>query len=54
MDKALSLLPDSIARRGPIWCPLPAPIGGLNIAFLTSPDGVVFELVERPLAFFTR
>ncbi|WP_068183232.1 glyoxalase/bleomycin resistance/dioxygenase family protein [Mycobacterium sp. UM_CSW] len=55
MDKALSQVPDSIGRRGPIWCPLPGtPIEGLNVAFLTSPDGVVFEFVERPLSFFTR
>ncbi|OBK63239.1 glyoxalase [Mycobacterium colombiense] len=54
--KAWSLVPDSVERqREPIWCPLPGtPIDGLWVAFLRSPDGVVFEFVERPLKHFTR
>jgi catechol 2,3-dioxygenase-like lactoylglutathione lyase family enzyme len=53
---ALAQLPDSVERVGdPVWCPLPGTkIEGLHIAFLRSPDGVVFEFVERPLSFFTR
>jgi catechol 2,3-dioxygenase-like lactoylglutathione lyase family enzyme len=44
---------DGIAVRGPIWCPLPGtPIDGLHIAFMTDPDGVVIEYVERPLSHF--
>ncbi|MCW2662227.1 MAG: glyoxalase/bleomycin resistance protein/dioxygenase [Mycobacterium sp.] len=51
---ALASLPDSVERIGdPVWCPLPGTkIEGLHIAFLRSPDGVVFEFVERPLSFF--
>jgi catechol 2,3-dioxygenase-like lactoylglutathione lyase family enzyme len=51
---ALSGLPDSVERKGePVWCPLPGTkIDGLYIAFLRSPDGVIFEFVERPLSFF--
>lgn len=51
---ALAAVPDSIQRMGePVWCPLPGTkIDGLHIAFLRSPDGVVFEFVERPLSFF--
>ena len=51
---ALAQLPDSVERMGdPVWCPLPGTkIEGLHIAFLRSPDGVVFEFVERPLAHF--
>jgi catechol 2,3-dioxygenase-like lactoylglutathione lyase family enzyme len=54
VDKALAALPNSVDVRGdPVWCPLPGTkIEGLYIAFLRSPDGVVFEFVERPLAFF--
>jgi len=54
VERALSLLPDWIEQRGdPVWCPLPGTkIEGLYIAFLRSPDGVVFEFVERPLSFF--
>jgi hypothetical protein len=38
----------------PVWCPLPGTkIDGLYIAFLRSPDGVVFEFVERPLKHFS-
>jgi hypothetical protein len=53
---ALAQVPDSVEVMGdPVWCPLPGTkIEGLHIAFLRSPDGVVFEYVERPLAFFTR
>jgi catechol 2,3-dioxygenase-like lactoylglutathione lyase family enzyme len=52
---ALAQLPDSVERMGdPVWCPLPGTkIEGLHIAFLRSPDGVVFEFVERPLSYFT-
>lgn len=52
---ALAQVPDSIERMGdPVWCPLPGTkIEGLHIAFLRSPDGVVFEFVERPLAHFS-
>jgi catechol 2,3-dioxygenase-like lactoylglutathione lyase family enzyme len=54
LDMALSVLPDSVEPQGdPVWCPLPGTkIDGLYIAFLRSPDGVVFEFVERPLSFF--
>jgi catechol 2,3-dioxygenase-like lactoylglutathione lyase family enzyme len=53
---ALARVPDSVERMGdPVWCPLPGTkIEGLHIAFLRSPDGVVFEFVERPLSYFTR
>lgn len=56
MEKALSCLPDFVERlRGPVWCPLPGTkIEGLYVAFMRSPDGVVFEFVERPLKHFTR
>jgi catechol 2,3-dioxygenase-like lactoylglutathione lyase family enzyme len=52
---ALASVPDSVERMGdPVWCPLPGTkIEGLHIAFLRSPDGVVFEFVERPLSFFS-
>jgi catechol 2,3-dioxygenase-like lactoylglutathione lyase family enzyme len=55
-EKALAAVPDSVEVMGdPVWCPLPGTkIEGLYIAFLRSPDGVVFEFVERPLKFFTR
>jgi catechol 2,3-dioxygenase-like lactoylglutathione lyase family enzyme len=55
-EQAMSLVPDSVEVMGePVWCPLPGTkIEGLYIAFLRSPDGVVFEFVERPLSFFTR
>lgn len=53
---ALAQVPDSVERMGdPVWCPLPGTkIEGLHIAFLRSPEGVVFEFVERPLSFFTK
>jgi catechol 2,3-dioxygenase-like lactoylglutathione lyase family enzyme len=53
---ALARVPDFVEQMGdPVWCPLPGTkIEGLYIAFLRSPDGVVFEFVERPLSFFTR
>jgi catechol 2,3-dioxygenase-like lactoylglutathione lyase family enzyme len=53
---ALSQVPDSVEQMGdPVWCPLPGTkIEGLHIAFLRSPEGVVFEFVERPLSFFTK
>lgn len=56
VEKALAALPDSVEPQGdPVWCPLPGTkIEGLYIAFLRSPDGVVFEFVERPLKFFQR
>lgn len=52
--KSLAALPSSIEPQGdPVWCPLPGTkIEGLFIAFLRSPDGVVFEFVERPLEHF--
>jgi catechol 2,3-dioxygenase-like lactoylglutathione lyase family enzyme len=55
-EKALAAVPHSVEVMGdPVWCPLPGTkIEGLYIAFLRSPDGVVFEFVERPLKFFTR
>jgi catechol 2,3-dioxygenase-like lactoylglutathione lyase family enzyme len=55
-EKAMSLVPDGVEVMGdPVWCPLPGTkIEGLYISFLRSPDGVVFEFVERPLSFFTR
>jgi hypothetical protein len=55
-EKAMSLVPDSVEVMGdPVWCPLPGTkIEGLYISFLRSPDGVVFEFVERPLSFFTK
>jgi catechol 2,3-dioxygenase-like lactoylglutathione lyase family enzyme len=54
--QALAAVPDSVEVCGePVWCPLPGTkIAGLYIAFLRSPDGVVFEFVERPLKFFGR
>lgn len=54
VEEALAALPDWVERMGdPVWCPLPGTkIDGLYIAFLRSPDGVVFEFVERPLKFF--
>jgi catechol 2,3-dioxygenase-like lactoylglutathione lyase family enzyme len=56
VEAALSKVPDSVERMGdPVWCPLPGTkIEGLHIAFLRSPEGVVFEFVERPLSYFTR
>jgi catechol 2,3-dioxygenase-like lactoylglutathione lyase family enzyme len=53
---ALAQVPNSVERMGdPVWCPLPGTkIEGLHIAFLRSPDGVVFEFVERPLSYFSR
>jgi catechol 2,3-dioxygenase-like lactoylglutathione lyase family enzyme len=53
-EKALAAVPDSVEVMGdPVWCPLPGTkIEGLYIVFLRSPDGVVFEFVERPLKFF--
>jgi catechol 2,3-dioxygenase-like lactoylglutathione lyase family enzyme len=52
---AMSLVPDSVEVKGdPVWCPLPGTkIEGLFISFLRSPDGVVFEFVERPLKHFS-
>lgn len=56
VEQALAAVPDWVERCGdPVWCPLPGTkIDGLYIAFLRSPDGVVFEFVERPLKFFSR
>lgn len=55
-EKAMSLLPDFVEVMGdPVWCPLPGTkIEGLYISFMRSPDGVVFEFVERPLSFFAK
>jgi catechol 2,3-dioxygenase-like lactoylglutathione lyase family enzyme len=55
VHEALAQLPDSVERMGdPVWCPLPGTkIEGLYISFLRSPDGVVFEFVERPLKHFS-
>ena len=55
-ERAMALVPKSVEVMGdPVWCPLPGTkIEGLYIAFLRSPDGVVFEFVERPLSFFTK
>ena len=54
-EAAMSLVPDSVEVMGdPVWCPLPGTkIEGLYISFLRSPDGVVFEFVERPLKHFS-
>jgi catechol 2,3-dioxygenase-like lactoylglutathione lyase family enzyme len=54
-EAAMSLLPHSVEVKGdPVWCPLPGTkIDGLYISFLRSPDGVVFEFVERPLKHFS-
>lgn len=48
MEKALSLLPDCVGRQGdPVGSPLPGTkIGGVYVAFMRSPDGVMFEFVE--------
>jgi catechol 2,3-dioxygenase-like lactoylglutathione lyase family enzyme len=55
IQQAIAAAGDGIAVRGPIWCPLPGtPIDGLHIAFMTDPDGVVIEYVERPLSHFSR
>lgn len=56
LAKAISSLPDSISLQGePVWCPLPGTkIEGLYVAFIRSPDGVIFEFVERPIENFTR
>ncbi|BBZ47986.1 VOC family protein [Mycobacterium parmense] len=53
-EAAMSLVPNSVEVMGdPVWCPLPGTkIEGLYISFLRSPDGVVFEFVERPLKYF--
>jgi len=54
VQRAIAAVADGIAVRGPIWCPLPGtPIDGLHIAFMTDPDGVVIEYVERPLSHFS-
>jgi catechol 2,3-dioxygenase-like lactoylglutathione lyase family enzyme len=54
-ERAMSLVPESVEVMGdPVWCPLPGTkIEGLYISFLRSPDGVVFEFVERPLSHFS-
>jgi catechol 2,3-dioxygenase-like lactoylglutathione lyase family enzyme len=56
VEEALASVPGFVERCGdPVWCPLPGTkIEGLYIAFLRSPDGVVFEFVERPLKYFSR
>ncbi|MDT5219416.1 MAG: hypothetical protein QOF15_1521 [Mycobacterium sp.] len=55
-EQALAAVPDSVEVMGdPVWCPLPGTkIEGLYIAFVRSPDGVVFEFVERPLKHFSK
>jgi catechol 2,3-dioxygenase-like lactoylglutathione lyase family enzyme len=54
-EAAMSSVADPVEVMGdPVWCPLPGTkIEGLYIAFLRSPDGVVFEFVERPLKHFS-
>jgi catechol 2,3-dioxygenase-like lactoylglutathione lyase family enzyme len=54
LDRALAGIADTVEVVGDrVWCPLPGTkIDGLHIAFLRSPDGVVFEFVERPLRHF--
>lgn len=53
-QRAIAATVAGIAVRGPIWCPLPdTPIAGLDIAFMTAPEGVVIEYVERPLSHFS-
>ena len=56
IEKAMSLLPNFVeVQRDPIWCPMPGtPLEGLYVSFLCSPDGVVFEFVERPFKHFVR
>lgn len=56
VEKALSEVPKWVERQGdPVWCPIPGTqIDGLYVAFLRSPDGVIFELVERPAKHFAR
>jgi hypothetical protein len=56
LDTALSSLPNSVRLLGdPVWCALPGTkIDGLYVAFMRSPDGVVFEFVERPMKHFAR
>jgi hypothetical protein len=56
VEKALSLVPEWVELQGdPVWCPLPGTkIEGLYVAFMRSPDGVVFEFVQRPLKHFVR
>ena len=56
VEAALAQVPSGVQIMGsPVWCPLPGTkIDGLYIAFLRSPEGVVFEFVERPLSYFTR
>jgi catechol 2,3-dioxygenase-like lactoylglutathione lyase family enzyme len=56
VEKALAALPEFVELQGePVWCPLPGtPLDGLLVAFMRSPDGIVFEFVERPLKNFTR
>jgi len=50
---AIAATPDGIAVRGPVVWPLPdTPTHGLTVAFMTDPDGVVCEYVERPLSPF--
>lgn len=53
-EMAMAMVPKSVEVMGdPVWCPLPGTkIEGLYISFLRSPDGVVFEFVERPLSHF--
>lgn len=55
-EAAMARVPEFVEVMGdPVWCPLPGTkIDGLYIAFLRSPDGVVFEFVERPLSHFAR
>jgi catechol 2,3-dioxygenase-like lactoylglutathione lyase family enzyme len=50
---AIAATADGIAVRGPMVWPLPGtPTHGLTVAFVTDPDGVVCEYVERPLSPF--
>lgn len=56
LDTAVASLPKSVPLVGePVWCALPGTkIDGLYVAFMRSPDGVVFEFVERPMKHFDR
>lgn len=48
-----ALRSNGIDGTAPRWCPLPGTkLGGVHIAFLADPDGVVVELVERPGSSF--
>jgi catechol 2,3-dioxygenase-like lactoylglutathione lyase family enzyme len=53
VQEALATVDGLAASRSgePTWIELPGtPLGGLTVLFLRDPDGVVVELVERPLS----